>query len=142
MRYLLLVPAILGLGVGPAQSQVNQAATAPGSTSTAISRTGQTISGQPLKLPPGPAEMVASAVEIAPNGVTTLHMHPWSRFVYVERGPLEVVNQDTGKTDKFQTGQLFPEVVTQWHQGHAGPAGAKLIVIDLVPPGATNMVMK
>jgi quercetin dioxygenase-like cupin family protein len=87
--------------------------------------------------------MVATVVDIPAGGVTTIHQHPWSRFVYVERGPLRVVNQDTGQTHDFQTGQAFAEVVAQWHQGHAtGAQGVRLIVIDLVPPGVTNMVMR
>jgi hypothetical protein len=43
----------------------------------------------------------------------------------------------------FQAGQLLPEVVGQWHEAKAlGASGVRLIVIDLVPPGVNNMVMK
>ena len=116
---------------------------APTSTNTIVARAAQTVSGQPLRLPQGSAEMVATAVEIPPNGKTTIHQHPWSRFVYIERGPLVVVNLDTKQTHEFQTGQVFAEVVGQWHQGSApGPHGARLVVIDLVPPGVTNMKMR
>ena len=143
MRRLIIIPAIALIAWGPARSSGVQApAAGPPSVSTPIARTAQTSSGQPLKLPSGKVEMVATAVEFPPNGATTLHMHPWSRFVYVERGTLRVVNQDTGKTSEFKAGQVFPEVITQWHQGYAGPEGAKLVVIDIVPPGATNVVMK
>jgi quercetin dioxygenase-like cupin family protein len=110
---------------------------------TPIVRTALTVSAQPLRLPRGPAEMIAAAVTIPAGGVTTLHQHPWSRFVYVEQGSLRVTNQDTGKADDFHAGQLFAEAIAQWHQGRAtGNSPTRLIVIDLVPPGATNMVMK
>jgi quercetin dioxygenase-like cupin family protein len=116
---------------------------APNSVSTPIVRTAQTLSGQPLRLPQGPSEMVASAVDIPPGGSTTVHQHTWSRFVYVERGPLRIVNQDTRQTHELKTGQVFAEVIAQWHQGFApGPNGARLVVIDLVPPGQSTMVMR
>ena len=110
---------------------------------TPIVRTATTVSGQPLRLPRGPAEMIAAAVDIPAGGVTSLHQHPWSRFVYVEKGSLRVTNHDTGEAADFHAGQVFAEVVAQWHEGRAtGTWPARLIVIDLVPPGATNMVMK
>ena len=110
--------------------------------STPLIRTAATISGQPLRLPQGPAEMVATAMDIPPGGATAIHQHPWSRFVYVERGPVRITNLDTGQGHDFQTGQVLAEVVAQWHEGRAGNSPVRLVVIDLVPPGATNMVMK
>ena len=144
MRSLLIVPAVLAVACGPAVTSASQTnAAAPNSVSTAIVRTAHTVSGQPLRLPQGSSEMVASAVEIPPGGSTTIHQHPWSRFVYVERGPLRVVDEDNHQTHDFQTGEVFPEVVAQWHQGFAlGATGARLVVIDLVPPGVTNMKMR
>lgn len=135
---------ILAAACAPGASSAPQAtAAAPNAVSSAIVRTAQTASGQPLRLPQGASEMVATAVDIPSGGSTTVHQHPWSRFVYVERGPLRVVNEDARQTQDFQTGQVFPEVVAQWHQGFApGPNGARLIVIDLVPPGVTNMKMR
>lgn len=110
---------------------------------TPIVRTGRTISGQPLRLPPGEAEVAAAAVEIPAGGALPIHQHPWSRFVYVERGSVRVVNHDTQASMDFQAGQLLPEVVAQWHEAKAlGSNSVRLIVIDLVPPGVTNMVMK
>jgi quercetin dioxygenase-like cupin family protein len=110
--------------------------------STPIVRTDKTISGQFLKLPPGKAEVAAAAIEIPPGGATAIHQHPWTRIVYVERGPVRIINHDTGENRDFQSGEIIPEVVAQWHEGRAtGPASARLIVIDLVPPGVNNTVM-
>jgi quercetin dioxygenase-like cupin family protein len=126
-----------------ASSAPPTAAAVPNSASVPIIRTAHTVSGQPLRLPRGNAEMVATAVEIPANGATAIHQHPWSRFVYVERGPLRVINHDTGETRDFQTGEVFAEVIAQWHEGRApGVNGARLVVIDLVPPGTTNMKMR
>lgn len=110
---------------------------------TPIVRTGRTISGQPLRLPQGEAEMAAAAVEIPAGGALPIHQHPWSRIVYVERGTLRVLNHDTGASQDFRTGQVLPEVVAQWHEARAlGGEAVRLIVIDLVPPGVNNTIMK
>lgn len=143
MRKSLLGLVLVAASAPGASIATSAKTAAPNSANTAIVRTAQTISGQPLRLPQGSAEMVATAVEIPPNGTTTIHQHLWSRFVYVERGPLRVVHLDTGQKHEFQTGQVFAEGVGQWHQGSApGPHGARLVVIDLVPPGVTNMKMR
>jgi quercetin dioxygenase-like cupin family protein len=141
MKTVLALVAVMAFVPG-ASTATPVAAGKPNATSREIARTATTASGQALRLPQGKAEMVATTVDIPANGLTTIHQHPWSRFVYVERGPLTVTDQDTGQTHLFQTGQVFPEVVAQWHQGSAGPQGARLVVIDLVPPGVTNMKMR
>ncbi len=114
-----------------------------GAIITPIIKTQQTISGQPLKLPPGPAEMVAISVDIPAGGALAIHQHPWSRFFYVERGTLRVVNHDTGKSQEFKAGQVQAEAIGEWHEGRAvGDGPVRVIVIDLVPPGATNTILK
>jgi quercetin dioxygenase-like cupin family protein len=143
MRHLEIAALLITTCALGANSARPAALAAPNSVSKPIVRTSSTVSGQPLRLPRGKAEMVATSVEIPRNGTTTIHQHPWSRFVYVERGPLRVVNMDNGQKHDFQTGQVFAEAVAQWHQGSApGPHGARLVVFDLVPPGVTNMKMR
>lgn len=143
MRKRLAVIGVLIASVSTASPSTQKApGHAAASVTTPIVRTGRTISNQPLRLPPGKAEMVAAAVEIPAGGSTPIHQHPWSRFVYVERGPLRVVNHDTGKTRDFQSGQVIPEVVAQWHEGRAIAGPVRVIVIDLVPPGVNNTIMR
>ncbi|MFL6830300.1 MAG: hypothetical protein ACJ8D5_06735, partial [Sphingomicrobium sp.] len=113
---------LLIMACAPGASSAPPPAPAPNSVSTPIVRTATTVSGQPLRLPQGNAEMVAAAVEIPANGLTNIHQHPWSRFVYVERGPVRIINHDTGKIQEFKTGDTFAEVIAQWHEGRApGP---------------------
>ena len=150
MRKLLIATGVLAAcaaaaGFSMQTGLTGQAATghaAANSVTTPIVRTATTIAGQPLRFPGGRAEMVASAVEIPAGGSTPIHQHPWSRFVYVERGPLRVVNHDTGKMRDFQTGDVFPEVVFQWHEGRAIAGPVRVIVIDVVPPGVNNSIMR
>jgi quercetin dioxygenase-like cupin family protein len=116
---------------------------ASAATVTPILRTGRTMSGQPLKLPQGGAEMAAVTVDIPAGQALPVHKHPWSRLFYVERGTLRVTNHDTGMSMDFKAGQAGAEAVGQWHSGSAvGDGPVRLIVIDLVPPGVNNTIMR
>ena len=105
---------------------------------TPILRTRLTSSNQPLKLPQGESELVAVAVDIPAGGATSVHQHPWSRFAYVEKGRLRVINHDTGEAKEFLPGEVLSEAVGQWHEGRALDGPVRLIVFDIVPPGVTN----
>ena len=106
---------------------------------TPILRTRLTSSNQPLKLPQGDSELVAVAVDIPSGGATSIHQHPWSRFAYVEKGQLRVINHDTGEAKDFRPGEVLSEAVGQWHEGRAIEGPVRLIVFDIVPPGVTNV---
>ena len=152
MRVTIVIAAlVLSACNGPRESASERAnlnsvantAGASAATVTPILRTQRTISGQPLKLPQGEAELVAIAVDIPAGGALPIHKHPWSRFFYVERGTLRVVNQETGKSMDFKAGQVQAEAVGQWHAGRAvGQGPVRVIVIDLVPPGSNTTIMK
>lgn len=143
MRLAMLMTSLALAALAPIEAAAAQpSADPPKIVTTPILRTGKTITNQALKLPQGDAEVIAVTVDIPVGGSTPIHQHPWSRFVYVEQGPLRVINHDTGDTRDFPSGTLLPEAVAQWHEGQAPRSPVRLIVIDLVPPGATNMVMK
>lgn len=145
MRNIFVLLGLVTAGCAATSASQPHAAMAHGGkvVSTPLARTATTISGQPLRVPQGPSEMVATAIDIPPGAATAIHQHPWSRFVYVERGPVRITNHDNGTSNDYRTGQVIAEVVAQWHEGSA-PANspARLVVIDVVPPGASNMVMK
>jgi quercetin dioxygenase-like cupin family protein len=128
--------ALVSADASPSLARQNQP---PAPVVTPLLQTQTTVSGQPLKLPSAATELTATIVTIAPGGATPIHRHPWSRFAYVEQGPLRLINHDTGKTVDFQSGSVIVESVGQWHEGRAlGPKPAKLIVFDLAPPGGPN----
>ena len=144
MRVALVLPVALiaacyGSGLA---AQPTAAVQAPKIVSTPLVKSTRTISNQALRLPQGPAEVVGTAIDIPAGLATPIHQHPWSRFVYVEKGPVRIVNHDTGESRDFAAGTLLPEVVAQWHEGRALAEPVQLIVIDLVPPGVNNMLMK
>ncbi len=139
MRNLMALAAFL-IAVGPASISIAKASPRPGVVTKELLRTSKTLSGQNLKWATTNGQMVASVTDFAPNGVTSVHKHPWSRVVYVEHGPLWVTNFNRHKTDLFQSGQVFVEAVDEWHQGRAGPTGARLVVFDVVPQGTKNVI--
>ena len=140
----LIVAASLAGACTAAAAPPTMAQAMPGAkaVATPIVRTATTTSGQPLRLPQGAAEMVATAVDFPPGGRVMLHRHPWSRFLYVEKGRVAIINHDTGATVEAAAGQALAEVIGQWHEGVAlDGQPARLVVIDLVPPGVVNMEM-
>src|SRR5215813_4812526 len=72
-----------------------------------------TSSGQPIVLPQKDAQLTVSTYEIAPGAVLPEHKHPFPRYGYVLSGSLRVINDDTGKTEDFKTGDFILEAVGQ-----------------------------
>lgn len=111
--------------------------------STPIDKTTATWTGQPIALPQGPVQVVSQIIEIPVGGSLAVHKHPYPRFAYVLSGRLKVTNDDAGKTLMFEPGAYVVEAVGQWHHAEVvGDAPVRLVVMDEVPPGASNVVMK
>lgn len=124
-------------GAAPAAAAPSQAAV------TLLLRASTTVTGQPLGLPDSPWEVAISASELPAGGVLPMHKHPWPRFAYVERGRLRVRYEAAGLVREFGPGEAVIEAVDQWHEGEViGPDPVRLIVLDQLPPGATNVVRR
>ena len=137
---LLFWGAVTAVSAAPLPAEpATSVAEAEKMVTTPILRTRLTSSNQPLKLPQGESELVAVAVDIPAGGATSVHQHPWSRFAYVEKGRLRVINHDTGEAKDFRPGEVLSEAVGQWHEGRAIAGPVRLIVFDIVPPGVTNI---
>lgn len=114
----------------------------PAATSNVIVRSSTTVTGQRLTLPQG-AEVVISVTELPPGGVLPMHKHPWPRYAYVERGRLSVRYVDAGLERTFGPGEAVVEAIDQWHEGRVvGGEPVRIVVIDHVPPGQTNVVRR
>ncbi|WP_424627425.1 cupin domain-containing protein [Bradyrhizobium sp. SYSU BS000235] len=102
-----------------------------------------TSSGQPIVLPQKDAQVVVSTYEIAPGAALPEHKHPFPRYGYVLSGSLRVINDDTGKTEDFKTGDFILEAVGQWHRGlNPGQEPLKLLVIDIAEKDQPTVVLK
>ena len=132
---------LAGWALAAACSASGQAPPAPAAVTIPIVRAQTTVTGQPLRVPPAPLELVVNRVEIPAGGIIPTHKHPWSRYVYVESGAIRVTNHDSGTVSDFTAGQVIVEAIDQWHEGLViGDGPARLIVVDQVPPGTSNLI--
>lgn len=108
-----------------------------------ISSSAVTSSGQPIVLPRGRVQVIASTYDIAPGAVLPVHKHPFPRYAYVLAGTLEVTNDDIGKTETYKPGDFILEAVNQWHHAvNKGSEPVKLMVIDMAEKGKANVVVR
>lgn len=132
---------VAGWALAAAWPASGQTPAANGVVTTPVVRTETTVTGQPLRVPPAPFQLVVNRVEIPAGGIIPTHKHPWSRYVYVEAGAIRVTNHDAGTVNDFAAGQVIVEAIDQWHEGRVTSATpARLIVFDQVPPGASNLI--
>jgi quercetin dioxygenase-like cupin family protein len=117
------------------------AAPAPGPApgTKVIVDTSATMAGQALLLPPAPVRAVATRVELAAGSAVPTHMHIWARYVYVERGEVQLILTDSGAVRTFKAGELIVEPIGKWHSGKI-VGDTVLIAIEQVPPGRCNTV--
>ena len=133
-RLVLAVSALTLLG------STSWAADAPKVTVKPVLTATTTASGQPITVPANP-QVIVSTYEIPAGAVLPFHKHPFQRYAYVMAGDLSVVNRDTNETYRYKTGDFIVEVIDQWHMGrNEGNTPVKLLVIDQVEPGKSNVV--
>lgn len=134
---------LLALTAATAASSMAQAPVPPGATVTELARTSTTVAGQPLTAPQGAFEMVISSSELPVGGSLPMHKHPWHRYSYVERGRLQVRYEQSGVERVVGPGEVLIEAVDQWHEARViGDVPVRVIVIDQVPPGQSNVVRR
>lgn len=112
-------------------------------TVTPVLKADQTITGGPILLPKRNAEIIASNYEIAPGATLPIHKHIYPRYGYVLAGTIRVANEETGKDQIFKPGDFIIESINQWHKGtNIGSDPVKLLVIDLVEKGKSNVILR
>jgi quercetin dioxygenase-like cupin family protein len=108
---------------------------APAEVVTEIARATITATGQPITLPQGPLEVVASIYTLAPGVRLPEHKHPYQRYAYILEGQL-MVQQGDSSSRVYHAGEFVIESVDRWHFGATvGAVPVKLLVIDQLPPG-------
>jgi quercetin dioxygenase-like cupin family protein len=137
-RFAIAAGAVLVTGLATASALAAEPAKV-----TPIAKTETTITGQPIVTPAGPHQVVASMVELPVGGRLAPHKHPYPRYVYVLSGHLRVTYFDAKLVKEFKAGDFAAEAVDQWHMGEqVGTEPVKLLVIDHVPAGQANVVMR
>jgi len=112
------------------------AGTALAASSTTLLKTSSTWDGSAIDYSKARCpEVDAVVVDIPPNGVTPIHLHPVNNYAYVLEGQVTVEEGDVAagalavkKSATFKKGDAFAEVVNTWHRGTAGPEGVKILV--------------
>jgi len=109
-----------------------------------VTSTETTMTGQPLRVPPAPIQLVVTRVDVPANFLIPCHKHPWSRYVYLEAGAVRVTNYTANRVNDFAAGDELVEAIDQWHDARViSPGPARLIVVDQVPqvpPGTVNQI--
>jgi quercetin dioxygenase-like cupin family protein len=135
MKPMLIVPGLMLLAA-PLHAE-GQVVVKP------VLSTTVTSSGQPIVLPQKDAQVVVSTYEIAAGAALPEHKHPFPRYGYVLAGTLRVINDETGKTEDYKTGDFILESVGQWHRGiNTGLDTLKLLVIDIAEKGQPTVELK
>jgi quercetin dioxygenase-like cupin family protein len=110
---------------------------------TPMLTTAVTSSGQPIVMPQKDVQITVSTYDIAPGAKLPEHKHPYPRYGFVEAGTLRVTNLQTEKTETYTQGSFILEAVDQWHKAeNVGSEPVKLLVIDVMPKGATSTILK
>jgi quercetin dioxygenase-like cupin family protein len=135
-RHLIPIAAIL-------IATSTHAADAPKISVQPIARTGTTITGEKIVVPPNP-DVVTSIATFPPGAELPVHKHPYPHYVYVLDGVLTVFNTDTSKSFTVKKGDFIVETNANWHYGkNEGTVPVKLLVIDQLPAGTkSNMTLK
>jgi len=147
MAWKMIATAAAALAAGcstqPAAPADNQAAAtpapAPAPSNPVQTRYDHTITGQPLRPPPTPFQLLVTQVTYPPNHVIACHKHSWPRYVYVQSGHLRVTTYNPLAVHNFTAGQVVVEAIDQWHEGRVmGPEPLRLVAMEQVPPGRDN----
>jgi quercetin dioxygenase-like cupin family protein len=132
-----------GCSAGPAGNgaAANASANASAPANPVQRRYDETMSGQPLALPPAGFQLVVTRAQYAPRDRIPCHKHPWPRYVYIQQGNLRVTNHVTGRDYDFGPGDTAVESIDQWHEGVVtGTVPLILVAVEQAPRGDQNRV--
>jgi quercetin dioxygenase-like cupin family protein len=136
MKRLIAAGLLMLLALGSARAEEPAAIKV-----SKVLTTTTTVTGQKLVLPGPDAQLVATIIDIAPGARLPRHMHPYPRYAYVLEGNLTVDYEGTGP-QHYRKGDFIVEAVNTWHFGmNSGTTPVRLLVIDQVEAGKSNMIM-
>jgi len=127
----------------PSNDQNASATADPAAPANPIERRyDQTMSGQPLALPPAGFQLAVTQAQYPPRYRIPCHKHPYPRYVYIQQGNLRVHNYVTNRDYDFGPGDTAVESIDQWHEGVVTSAGPLILVaLEQVPRGDENRTL-
>jgi len=136
MNYLCTASALLVLAT-PLSAKADSVTVNP------LLTTSVTATGQPIVLPQGDVQLIASMYEIPPGAKLPEHQHNSQRYGYLLAGQLRVTNTETGESKEYKPGDFIVESRGQWHRAeNTGTDPIKLLVIDQIKPGESTVVLR
>jgi len=136
MVHVVYLALVLLAGLQPQSDQDT------GVTVQEVSRARATAAGQPIELPRGGLEVIASIYTIAPGAALPVHKHRYPRYAFVLSGTAQVTAED-GRVFTYAAGEFIVEMFDAWHRGsNPGDVPARLLVIDQVEAGGANVEMR
>jgi len=124
------------------QSAATENAAAPAPAAPVQRRYDETMSGQPLALPPAGFQLAVTRAQYPPRYRIPCHKHPYPRYVYIQQGNLRVHNYVTNRDYDFGPGDTAVESIDQWHEGLVTSAGPLILVaLEQVPRGDENRTL-
>lgn len=107
-----------------------------------ILSTGETVIGEPIRYPAGPAKVTAAVVTLAPGEVTAWHQHGVPMFAYILEGEVTVDYGEKG-THVFKTGDALVEGMAVTHRGmNRGAVPVRILAVYMGAEGARNVLPK
>lgn len=104
-------------------------------------KTRETVLGQPVVYPEGPAEITSAIVTMQPGSSTGLHVHGAPLFAYVLEGALTVDYGD-GVRRTYRQGDALMEAFGTPHDGAAHEGGVtRILVVFMGAEGVANTAM-
>jgi quercetin dioxygenase-like cupin family protein len=111
---------------------------AESSGTRAVLSTGTTVTGEPIKYPPGTAHITAVELTFKPGQQTGWHIHPVPLFGYILEGELTVDYGAKGKRT-YRKGEALMEAMNEAHNGrNTGRRPLKILVVFMGADGVPN----
>lgn len=77
--------------------------------------------------PQGAPEVTVLRIVVRAHGELAWHKHPMPNAAYLVSGDVTVEDR-SGRTKHFSSGQVIPETVDTWHRGIVGDTPAVFVV--------------
>lgn len=101
--------------------------------------TGETVMGESIVYPPGPARVTSLIVTMAPGEETGRHKHPVPTYGYILEGEITVVYEGRGSRT-YRKDEAFMEAEDVWHNGrNPGDRPARVLVVFMGAAGLANV---
>jgi quercetin dioxygenase-like cupin family protein len=129
-----VVASLAIAGAAPAQERKDYDSVQP------LLRATETVAGEALAYPSGPAVVTSLIVTMAPGEKTGRHKHGAPTYAYILSGQV-TVDYDGGFRRTYRQGEAFMEAMERWHDGvNDGTAPCRILVEFMGASTSSNVV--